>query len=196
MIHFIKNNKLLSILIILSLIVFLIGFLSFNSLDSSIKKISLQNILDFISLIKSNSYSFSKIFIPTFFRDSILIIVIWIFGISIIGIIIILFFYFFELLLFSLEVSSLLFYIQKIPLNFLIIFTIIKSIKLFIYLIFTYYSSSFSIMLFRLFFLKKEYPIKKIFKRYLKLFILLLFCIIGIILIESLLYSKILIHFI
>ena len=196
MIRFIKHNKILFILLILSFLVFLFGFVSFYSMEPSIKSISFQNIQEFLSQIKSNSYSFSKLFFPILFRDSIFVLFIWIFGISIIGIILLLFFYFFEVFLFSLEISSLFFYFHKIPIAFFIFFLLIKTIKVFLYFILVYYSSSFSILLFRFLFLQREYPIKKIFKRYLKIFLILFFFLLFIILIESLSFSKILIYFI
>lgn len=196
MISLMRKNKLLFILSIFSLLLFTIGFISYFYFDSSIQEMSFQNINQFLSQIKSDNYSFFKFFMSIFFRDSIFVIFIWIFGISIFGVLFSLSFYFFEIFLFSLEVASLFSCFQKIPIVFSIFFIFINLFKFFLFFILVYYSSSFSILLFRFLFFQKDYSIKIIFKKYLKVFIIVFIFIVFVILLEALFFSKVLIHFI
>ena len=97
MIKFIKNNKLLFILIVLTLITLISGIFFNTLIDISTKKDITNNINSLITNYNSQS-NLIKSFIPTFSSSLFLELLIWIFGISIIGCIIVLFLFLFKVL--------------------------------------------------------------------------------------------------
>ncbi len=158
MIKFIKNNKILSLLILLSFIAIVFGIFFNVLISDSNKEIVSTNINKLLNgNIKVNFYDhiFEIIFIG-------------IVGISIIGFMFNLIIYLFNLFIVSFEASSLF-----INIGFSNIFTIILyifprllyCISLFIICL---YSISYSICLFRMVFRNKNYNLKNITKKYLK----------------------------
>ena len=173
MTSYVKRNKLLFILIFLSFIVFIFGILFYFLLDTSYKDI-IDNNIDLLfqnKLIDFKSFFFNKLFSNIF---------IWLLGISVIGFIIVLILYLYKGFIFSFEVVSLLFNLNKN--NFLMIIAYILPNLFFLCIMFvlSYYSISYSIFLFRFLFRDKKYNITDITRRYIKIllisFIITLLC--------------------
>ena len=89
MMRLFKKNRILFILIISTIISFILGILFHSVIDLESKSIVNNNIINLIeSLNKDGISSFSN-FISLFFSSSFIIFIIWIFGISIIRILLV-----------------------------------------------------------------------------------------------------------
>lgn len=195
MLKFIKNNKLLFILIVLTLISLISGILFNTLIDTNTKKDITNNINSLITNYNSQS-NLIKSFIPTFTSSLFLDLLIWIFGISIIGCIIVLFLFLFKVFIFGFELVSLLVNLNIGRIIFIIIYMLPSLFNLVIYFILTLFSISYSISLFKILFLKKNYNLSDITKKYIKILgVSLLFSFLSSI-IEIFIISKILIFLI
>ena len=168
MIKFIKNNKLLFILIVLTLITLISGIFFNTLIDISTKKDITNNINNLITNYNSQS-NLIKSFIPTFSSSLFLELLIWIFGISIIGCIIVLFLFLFKVFIFGFELVSLLVNLKIGHIIFIVIYMLPSLFNLVIYFILTLFSISYSISLFKILFLKKNYNLSNITKKYIKI---------------------------
>lgn len=168
MLKFIKNNKLLFILIVLTLISLISGILFNTLIDTNTKKDITNNINSLITNYNSQS-NLIKSFIPTFTSSLFLDLLIWIFGISIIGCIIVLFLFLFKVFIFGFELVSLLVNLNIGRIIFIIIYMLPSLFNLVIYFILTLFSISYSISLFKILFLKKNYNLSDITKKYIKI---------------------------
>ena len=168
MLKFIKNNKLLFILIVLTLISLISGILFNTLIDISTKKEITNNINSLITNYNSQS-NLIKSFIPTFSSSLFLELLIWIFGISIIGCIIVLFLFLFKVFIFGFELVSLLVNLNIGHIIFIVIYMLTSLFNLVIYFILTLFSISYSISLFKILFLKKNYNLSNITKKYIKI---------------------------
>ncbi len=168
MLKFIKNNKLLFILIVFTLISLISGILFNTLIDASTKKDITNNINSLITNYNSQS-NLIKSFIPTFTSSLFLDLLIWIFGISIIGCIIVLFLFLFKVFIFGFEFVSLLVNLNLGRIIFILIYMLPSLFNLVIYFILTLFSISYSISLFKILFLKKNYNLSDITKKYIKI---------------------------
>lgn len=168
MLKFIKNNKLLFILIVLTLVSLISGILFNTLIDTNTKKDITNNINSLITNYNSQS-NLIKSFIPTFTSSLFLDLLIWIFGISIIGCIIVLFLFLFKVFIFGFELVSLLVNLNIGRIIFIIIYMLPCLFNLVIYFILTLFSISYSISLFKILFLKKNYNLSDITKKYIKI---------------------------
>lgn len=168
MLKFIKNNKLLFILIVLTFISLISGILFNTLIDTSTKKDITKNINSLITNYNSQS-NLIKSFIPTFTSSLFLDLLIWIFGISIIGCIIVLFLFLFKVFIFGFELVSLLVNLNIGRIIFIIIYMLPSLFNLVIYFILTLFSISYSISLFKILFFKKNYNLSDITKKYIKI---------------------------
>ena len=132
MIKFIKNNKLLFILIVLTLITLISGIFFNTLIDISTKKDITNNINSLITNYNSQS-NLIKSFIPTFSSSLFLELLIWIFGISIIGCIIVLFLFLFKVFIFGFELVSLLVNLKIGHIIFIVIYMLLSLFNLIIY---------------------------------------------------------------
>ena len=195
MISFLKRNKLFTSLLLITIIILLIGILLPSVIDKSIKDNISNNIIKMISDLKTNRVGVLTNFKNNLFSNYSNIIIIWLLGISIIGIPIILFLYIMKVLLLGLELTFLLINIKSYSIIFIIIYLIPIIFNILILFFLVYYSLTYSIILIRLLFLKKEYNLKLINRRYIKIFIICLILSLLSTLIEVLLLPKILIFF-
>ena len=177
--QFIKRKKLLSILIIITIIVGLISIFLPAILDNNIKQEITNNIITLITSIKGTKTLTKSYIYQTSINNILSITVLWSLGISIIGIPILIIYYIAKLLTYSLELVFLIINYKQIPILFIPIYSIPYIINILIYFILIYYAISFSIILIKHLFFKKNYQIKEIMKAYIKLYFILL---IGIIL--------------
>lgn len=175
MLKFIKRNKLLSILTFLTILVFIIGILYPAVVDNNIKEIISKNIINLISSIENNMTI--KDFFKLLSSNCTYIILIWILGISIFGIIIVLILYLFKVFIFAFELSSLFINLKLSNIIFIILYMLPNLLYIGIYFILVLFSISYSINLFKMIFLHKNYNIRLITKKYTKVLLVTLLLI-------------------
>ncbi len=175
MLKFIKRNKLLSILTLLTIFIFIIGILYPAVIDNNTKKIISKNINDLISTIQNN-ITF-KDFFKTLSSNYVYTIIIWILGISIFGIAIVLILYLFKVFIFGFELSSLFINLKLSNIIFIILYMLPNLLYITIYFILVLFSISYSITLFKMIFLHKNYNIRIITKKYTKVLLIALILI-------------------
>lgn len=169
-----KVNKLLLILLISTIISFILGCLFISVVDNngrSLIKESINSYFDGIFDGKTNYINGLYTILP---RNIFTNIIIWLVGISIIGIIIVSCLLLFKSFLVGFSLSSIIYTYGFKGILISIIYMISEVINLFIIFLLTYYSISFSILLFNYLFRKKEYNRRIIMKRYIKIFIICL----------------------
>ena len=187
-----KVNKLLLILLISTIISFILGCLFISIVDNngrSLIKESINSYFDGIFDGKTNYINGLYTILP---RNIFTNIIIWLVGISIVGIIIVSCLLLFRSFLVGFSLSSIIYTYGFKGILISIIYMISEVINLFIIFLLTYYSISFSILLFNYLFRKKEYNRRIIMKRYIKIFIIclgitILYSLISIFLIPNLL---------
>ncbi len=175
MLKFIKRNKLLSILTLLTIFIFIIGILYPAVIDNNTKKIISKNINELISTIQNN-ITF-KDFFKTLSSNYVYTIIIWILGISIFGIAIVLILYLFKVFIFGFELSSLFINLKLSNIIFIILYMLPNLLYITIYFILVLFSISYSITLFKMIFLHKNYNIRIITKKYTKVLLIALILI-------------------
>lgn len=156
------------------LIIMLIGFISgilflffISKEDTSLLSKELNN---FFSNIKNNELNFTNTLINSISSNMLSLVIIWLLGISIIGIPFILFFLFFKSFVLGFSIISILsnYGFKGILLSISYIFPH-QLIYLIIWLLLTYYAFSFSIKLVKILFFKKNINIREYFLKYLKI---------------------------
>ena len=165
-----KNQKRIYLLLIgLAVISILFGIFNIFIISSDNKEFIKENILGYF-----NNYESSiELFFRTLFNNYIYLIIIWILGISIVGIPIVLFMYLFKSFIFGFSLSSIIYsYGFKGILISLIDLIPNKFIYLIVLLLMTFYSLSFSIKLIKHLFLKKPINFKEAMSKYFKILII------------------------
>lgn len=171
----IKKNKLLFKLIIISLIFILLGILYIAILSKN-NKVSIKNNLnDFYKSL--NKLNYTKAFINCSLSNIITILIIWVFGISIIGVPLILIILIIKSFILGFSISSIIYFFKFKGILMAIIYLIPLIINLFIIIILSYYGIIFSKNLNKYLFLKKEINFKKIIRKYFKLLVFSIICI-------------------
>ena len=176
-----KVNKLLLILLISTIISFILGCLFISIVDNngrSLIKESINSYFDGIFDGKTNYINGLYTILP---RNIFTNIIIWLVGISIVGIIIVSCLLLFKSFLVGFSLSSIIYTYGFKGILISIIYMISEVINLFIIFLLTYYSISFSILLFNYLFRKKDFNRKIIVFRYLKFLIISL----GILIVSS-----------
>jgi len=193
---YIKKNKLLKILLIITILTVLISIYLTAIIDKSVKEEITNNIITLKNTLKTSKVSNLGIFTKTLSNNLITTSIIWLLGISIIGIPIVLGIYLFKILLLSLEIIFFIINIKYTNIFFIIIYLLPSILNIFLYFILLYYSINYSIILIKVIFLKKDYKLKLITKRYIKILIFVLISMFISSLIEILLIPRILIFLI
>ena len=175
MIRLFKKNKILFILCISTILCFIGGILFNNFIDIETKNIINNNIINLIDNLNNDKISNFSNFFNLFFSSGIIIFIIWIFGISIIGILFVFGIYLFKVFICSFELISLVVNLKLNNFLYIIIYFIPSIFNIFIFLFTTYYSLSLSFMLFKHLFIDKSINIKKLFLNYLRVFLIALF---------------------
>lgn len=185
-----KEKKLFIIIFIICLISFIAGILLPSILSEENKEIITNSIKNFFLTMENNKLNTSKLLIKTMSNNIIINITIWILGISIIGIPIVITILSYKYLSVSFTISSII-NIYKINGIFkALIYILPNIINLFIFFIITYYSISFSIMLFNYLFRKKEFNKKNTVNRYIKLLVISIIILITSSVIETYIIPK------
>lgn len=191
MIKFLKSNKTFTCCFLMTIIFFISGII-FNSLvDNTTKSIITKNINNLVNNFMNENYNL-KLIIGTLFDNSLEIFFVWIFGISIVGILVVGVFYSLKSFLLGFEFISLLSNLQASNIFFVIIYLLPMILNLGIYFILLYYSINYSLVLIRVLFFKKSYNLKVITNRYIKILLFTFLCGLVTALLESFVVPKIL----
>ena len=167
----ISKNKLLLFLIFITIISILLGIFFIAVISNDNQELIKSTINSYFLDINENKIKYFKNLWSILTNNLFLILFIWIMGISIIGIIISLILLIYKSFLIGFSFTSILYTYGFKGLISGIIYIFPEIINLFIVFILTYYSISFSILLFNYLFKKKEY--NRIFvRRYLKLLVI------------------------
>ena len=167
----ISKNKLLLFLIFITIISILLGIFFIAVISNDNQDLVKSTINSYFLDINENKIQYLNNLWSILTSNLFLILFIWIMGISIIGIIISLILLIYKSFLIGFSFTSILYTYGFKGVISGIIYIFPEIINLFIVFILTYYSISFSILLFNYLFKKKEY--NRIFvRRYLKLLVI------------------------
>lgn len=167
-----KTKKVFIIIFIVTLLAFIIGILLVSIESKDNKELITTSLTTFFNNIKENKLNTQTLLYKSITNNLIINIIVWLLGISIIGLPIVLIILGFKSLTIGFTISSILYTYKLNGLIKVIIYIIPNIINLFVLFVLTYYSTNFSLMLFNYLFRKKEYNKKLIVNRYLKLLIL------------------------
>ena len=178
----IRKRKLLMFLLIISVLSFVLGILFISILSDNNQELIKESINGYFNGITTGKISYLKDLYSVVTSNLVLGAFIWIIGISIIGIIIVALILMFRFFLVGFSFCSIIYTYGFKGLLIGIIYIFPEIINLFITFVLTYYSISFSLLLFNYLFRKKEYNKNVVMKRYLKLLII----VFGLLIISSL----------
>lgn len=177
----IRKRKLLITLLIITVISFLLGVLFISVLSGANQKLIRTSISGYFDGISKNKMDYLKCLYSVLTSNLLIGSFIWIIGISIIGIFFVVGILVFRSFLLGFSFTSILYTYGFKGIFIGLIYILPEVIGLFIMFLLSYYSISFSILLFNHLFRKKDYNKKVIVSRYLKL---LLLSMIGLILVS------------
>lgn len=167
-----KDKKQFIIIFVICTVAFIIGVLLPSILNEENRKIIQTSLNSFFDTIKNNQLKTNELLFKTLTSNIIIDLILWLLGISIIGILIVIILLGYKSLSLGFTISSI---ISTYKLNGVIkalIYIVPNIINLFIFFVISYYSISFSLMLFNYLFRKKEYNKRIIVNRYLKLLVI------------------------
>ena len=167
-----KDKKQFIIIFVICTVAFIIGVLLPSILNEENRKIIQTSLNSFFDTIKNNQLKTNELLFKTLTSNIIIDLILWLLGISIVGIPIVIILLGYKSLSLGFTISSI---ISTYKLNGVIkalIYIVPNIINLFIFFVISYYSISFSLMLFNYLFRKKEYNKRIIVNRYLKLLVI------------------------
>lgn len=167
-----KDKKQFILIFVICIVAFIIGVLLPSILNEENRKIIETSLNSFFDTIKNNQLKTNELLFKTLTSTIIIDLILWLLGISIIGIPIVIILLGYKSLSLGFTISSI---ISTYKLNGVIkvlIYIVPNIINLFIFFVISYYSISFSLMLFNYLFRKKEYNKRIIVNRYLKLLVI------------------------
>ena len=163
MIRFLKRNKIFSILLILTFISLLIGVFFYAKLDINSREVVFSNIHNLLNTkIKITDY---------LIKDLIPLIIIWILGISIIGIILVPLIYCYYVFIFVFDTCAMISCFGPSSIISILIYMLPTLILLISLFFLSFYSICFSTYIFRYIFMHKSFSFSSIIKRYYLVFI-------------------------
>lgn len=173
------NHKKIFFLIFFFFIGLVAGSLFITILNSSDQELTKESLEKFFSTIQQNKINYVQAFTSSFFMNLFYIVVIWLLGISIIGLPIILFLYFAKAFIMGFSISSILFHYHAkgILIAFIYIFPH-HIINILLFSLLVLYSMNLSIKISKTLIAKKSLDFKLIIRKY---SIIFLICFIGII---------------
>lgn len=192
LINKIKKNKLLTILLAVIIISCILGILFPVFLKESNKDLIKTSIEEFLLAIDKNQVNYLNSFFQSLTNNTITTSLIWLLGISIIGIPIIIISIFIKGFLVGFSFISIVITYGVKGLLIALIYTLPNIINLFSSFLLGYYAISFSGMIYRNIFKKETQNFSPIVKRYIKIGIFFLIFSILISLVESYLVPQIL----
>ena len=166
-----KHNKTLYILIIILLITFILGCLFIAFLSDENKQLILTSLNSFIDTIKTNKQSSINTLYRSISNNLIISTLVWIIGISIIGIPLIILILGIKSFVLGFTITSFIYNFKLKGIIWGIIYILPHIINLLLLFILSYYAINFSKMIFNYYFRKKEYSKNVIVKRYIKILV-------------------------
>ncbi len=192
LINKIRQNKLVTLLIIIMIISIILGILFPAIITKEDKSLIIDSVKTFISGIKQNNINYLSGILQSISNNSLVTILVWILGISIIGIPLILLIIFFKGFLVGFSFTSILITYGISGIIKAIIYTLPNIGNLLATFLLGYYAITFSIMIFKNIFKKENRNWQPIVKRYIKIGLFFLIFSILISLVECFLIPKIL----
>ena len=187
-----KTQKLFIKLLIGVIIAFLLGTLYITILSKTNKQLINDTINNFFKEINNKNLNYYKVFFNSFMSYTLSGLVIWLLGISIVGIPFIILFLLFKSFVVGFSFSSLIyFYIFK-GLVAAFIYTIPLVISLIALIILSFFAIRFSKRLIRVLFYRQDTALKNYTKRYLKILLILEIVLIICAVIETFIMPEIL----
>lgn len=180
-IDWIKKRKLLVILLFITIISFILGSLFISILSDNNQVLVKESIINYFNGIKTGDFTYLKSLYSILSSNLIMALFIWIIGISIIGILLVILLLIYESFITGFSLVSILYTYGFKGILVSLIYIIPEVVNLFVLFVLSYYSISFSILLFNYLFRKKDINRKIVF-RYLKYLIISL----GIFIVTSL----------
>lgn len=180
-IDWIKKRKLLVVLLFISVISFIIGSLFISILSGGNQVLVKESIISYFNGIKTGDFTYLKSLYSILSSNLILALFIWIMGISIIGVLLVILLLIYESFITGFSLVSIIYTYGFKGILSCFIYMIPEVINLFVLFVLSYYSISFSILLFNYLFRKKDFNRKIIVFRYLKFLIISL----GILIVSS-----------
>lgn len=171
------KNKLLLFLVIITFISFLFGVFFIAIISKDNQELVRNTINSYFLNINEGKFQYLKNLWSILFSNLFLILFIWIMGISIIGIIIGLLLLIYKSFLVGFSFTSILYTYGFKGIISSVIYILPELFNLFVVFLLTYYSISFSMLLFKCLFKKKDYN-RMFVKRYLKLLIVCILLIV------------------
>ncbi|MBO5120550.1 MAG: stage II sporulation protein M [Bacilli bacterium] len=171
-IDWIKKRKLLVILLFITIISFLFGSLFISILSDNNQVLVKESIISYFNGIKTGDFTYLKSLYSILSSNLIIALFIWIMGISIIGILLVVLLLIYYSFITGFSLVSILYTYGFKGILVSIIYMIPEVINLFVLFVLSYYSISFSILLFNYLFRKKDINRKVVVARYLKYLII------------------------
>jgi len=173
----IRTRKILILLLTIIILSFISGVLFTAVISDTNKQLVFKTLDNFFLQISKDQLNYLNAFVSSLSENLIIMVLIWILGISIIGIFITFIFLAIKSFILGFSLSSIIMYYGLSGVFISLIYSIPLIVNLFLYLVLSYYSVNFSLMLFNYLFRKKEYNRKIIVRRYLKIlfFMVILF---------------------
>ena len=187
----IRQNKLLFILTIITIVSILMGILFPALLGKSDTTLIKDTITNYITNIKGNKLNIPITLVSTTTNNVLVTVFLWLLGISLIGIPIIVLIIFFHGFLTGFSLSSILITYKLKGLLLAIIYTIPNILQLITSFLLSYYAISISLTIYKNLFKKENISWKIIIKRYIKLGLFFLVSSIVIAIIEVIIIPKI-----
>lgn len=167
----IRDRKILSILLFVTIVFFVLGILFIAILDKNNQSLINSSITNYFKGIHSDNLNYSKAITTSLMNNLLVNTFVWVLGISIIGIFLVIICLVVKSFILGFSFSSILYTYNIKGLLPGLIYIVPHIITLVITFIVVYYSISFSILLWNYFFRKKEYNRTFITRRYLKLLV-------------------------
>lgn len=188
----IKQNKLLLLLTILAIVFTIIGIFFPAILTEANKELIKNNIIEFINKIDNNEINYLSALFCSSWNNILVTFILWILGISLIGIPFIIIIYIFKCFLTGFSFTSILITYGVKGSITAMIYSIPNTLNSFGSLLLSYYALSFSITIYRCIFKRENKNWSTITKQYIKLGIFFLLYTIIISVIESYIIPNIL----
>ena len=188
------KNKLLFLLLLITIITFFVGLLLPSILDNHIKEDISNKIITLVTQIRQKQIIKISSFWKTMWNHSLNLCLIWILGMSIIGIPIMIFIYLTKVLILSLELTFLILNYKNVSLFFIPFYLLPNIISVFLEFILLFYAIKYSYTLIQIIFFRKKYTLTFITKQYHKIFVITLLGTIITTILEIFLLPKIYIY--
>ena len=185
------NKKILLFLVILLLIGIMFGSVFIRILDNSDRNLVTEYLNNFINNIENNKLDYFMALKSNLITNISFVLVIWLLGISLIGLPIVIIMYFSKTFILGFSIGAILSVFKIKGLLFSLVYVFPgQVISLLLYMLLTMYAMSFSFKLFYAIIKKKTFDFKNIMNRYFKILIIILVFIILMVLYDTYLMPR------